>query len=120
MPKGGKITIEASVVRMEKAYLPHNGTLEPGDYVMLSVSDTGCGMSAETQSHLFEPFFTTKPHDKGTGLGLSTVHGIVKQSGGHILVYSEAGNGAVFKVYLSQIIGETESDELPAVIEKTC
>ena len=119
MPKGGKITIESSLVLMDKPCIHCNGTIEPGNYVMLSVSDTGCGMSAETQSHIFEPFFTTKPRDKGTGLGLSTVHGIVKQSGGHILVYSEAGNGAVFKVYLSQIIGEAEIDEHPAAIEKT-
>jgi len=118
MPKGGKITIEASVVHMEKAYLHHNGTLEPGDYVMLSVSDTGCGMSAEIQSHLFEPFFTTKPRDQGTGLGLSTVHGIIKQSGGSIVVHSEEGHGTVFKIYFPQATGEAAIIEQPAVLKK--
>ncbi|MDO8804258.1 MAG: response regulator [Elusimicrobiota bacterium] len=111
MPKGGKITIEASVVRMNEAHIHLNGTVEPGDYIMLSVSDTGTGMSAATQSRLFEPFFTTKPRDKGTGLGLSTVHGIIKQSGGSIVVYSEEGHGTVFKLYFPQVPAGEEITE---------
>ena len=119
MPKGGKLTLEASPVRMAEAHIHRHGTVEPGNYVMLSVGDTGTGMSAETQSHIFEPFFTTKPRDKGTGLGLSTVHGIIKQSGGAIVVCSEEGHGTVFKIYFPQIIGEAAIAEQPAAVIKT-
>ena len=99
MPKGGRLLIQSSLVRMDTTYMDRHGTLEPGDYALLSVSDTGSGMSEEIKSHIFEPFFTTKPRNKGTGLGLSTVHGIVRQSGGVITLYSEKGRGTIFKIY---------------------
>src|SRR5256885_11436670 len=96
MPSGGKLTIETSNVTLDEEYARFHAPLQPGDYVMVAISDTGAGMDTETQSHIFEPFFTTKG-TKGTGLGLSTVYGIVKQSGGYLLEVSETTKGASFK-----------------------
>jgi CheY-like chemotaxis protein len=99
MPLGGKLTIETQVIDWQGDEIGRSTTRRAGRYVMLAVSDTGCGMDADTQAHIFEPFFTTKEAGKGTGLGLATVYGIVHQHGGWIDVYSEIQNGASFRAY---------------------
>ncbi len=112
MPRGGSLTIEADEAILDEAYCKSRPEVQPGEYVAISVSDTGCGMEAETISRIFDPFFTTKAKGVGTGLGLSTVYGIIKQHGGHVAVYSEADNGSTFRIYLPRV-DEPVSPVLP-------
>jgi CheY-like chemotaxis protein len=103
MPGGGRIVIQTQNVTLDDSYRREQTFIRPGNYVVLSVHDDGAGMSKETQSRIFEPFFTTKEKGKGTGLGLSTVYGIVKQSGGYVMVQSEPKSGTTFNIYLPRV-----------------
>jgi len=124
MPHGGKLMLETATATLDEQYVSRFPELKVGDYVMLAITDTGAGMSEEVKARVFEPFFTTKGVGQGTGLGLATCYGILKQSGGHIAVYSEMARGATFKIYLPQVEQQTkipsqrpDSHDLPRGVE---
>lgn len=116
MPRGGQLTIQTSRVILDERFCRPRVNVQPGDYVLLSVRDTGCGMTKEVLDHAFEPFFTTKPKGKGTGLGLATVYGIVRQCGGHIELESEPGSGTEVKVWLPRV--PTPEEAVPVELEE--
>lgn len=111
MPKGGTLALEVSNAELDEDYALEHPEVRPGRYVLIAVSDTGTGMSPEVREHAFEPFYTTKAQGSGTGLGLSSVYGFVKQSGGHVALYSEVGQGTTVRIYLPLVTDKR--DEAP-------
>jgi CheY-like chemotaxis protein len=114
MPEGGCLTLETANTYLDDAYVRRFGDVKAGQYVVLCVTDTGTGIAREILDQVFDPFFTTKPPGEGSGLGLAMVHGFIKQSGGHVRIYSEEGRGTTVKVYLPRYVGEEEVSAAPA------
>ncbi len=119
MPDGGRLTIETTNAYLDEAYVRRFGDLQPGQYVQVSVADTGTGISPDVLGRVFEPFFTTKDAEAGSGLGLAMVHGFVKQSGGHVRIYSEFGHGTTVKIYLPRLHGAEAVASIPAPLAES-